>query len=105
MHKVNFKQFTIMLTISLVLSFLLTIYFAISKIQHHEISYVFLIAGVIFFLIFSFLAVAEIKSNAGIDLHVKIAWILGFLFLGILAGFIYLLIGRNTDSERRVSAP
>lgn len=83
------------LNISFVLSIVIVLVGALFKIMHYPYSQLFLIVGLISMLVFWYLAISEIKSSTKIDGTEKFMWIFGIIFLGSVAGLVYLLSARK----------
>lgn len=76
-------------------SFVLTIIGAFAKIMHWPVAQFLLVAGILIHLVFMFLALKEISDSGKATLSERIMWLIGFLFFGVFAGFIYLLSARK----------
>lgn len=68
---------------------------AISKIMHHLYGDFLLNISIFSFLIFTCLVIYEIFKAEKIEKSEKIMWIIGMLFLGVITGIFYLLVGRK----------
>lgn len=65
------------------------------KIMHLPIAEELLIFAIISHYLVAILALLEIWQSAKIESIEKIMWTIAFLFLGGLAGLLYLLLGRK----------
>jgi hypothetical protein len=83
------------LNLSFVLSIVIVLVGALFKIMHYPFSQLLLIVGLISMLVFWFVAISEIKSSTKIDGTEKFMWIFGIIFLGSVAGLVYLLSARK----------
>lgn len=83
------------LNLSFVLSIVIVLVGALFKIMHYPYSQLLLIVGLISMLVFWYVAISEIKSSTKIDGSEKFMWIFGIIFLGSVAGLVYLLSARK----------
>jgi hypothetical protein len=83
------------LNLSFVLSIVIVLVGALFKIMHYPFSQLLLIVGLISMLVFWYVAISEIKSSTKIDGTEKFMWIFGIIFLGSVAGLVYLLSARK----------
>jgi hypothetical protein len=65
------------------------------KIMHLPIAEELLIIGIISHYLVAILAMFEIWQSGKIERIEKIMWTVAFLFLGGLAGLLYILVGRK----------
>ena len=83
------------LNLSFVLSIVIVLVGALFKIMHYPFSQLLLIVGLISMLVFWYVAISEIRSSTKIDGTEKFMWIFGIIFLGSIAGLVYLLSARK----------
>ena len=83
------------LNLSFVLSIVIVLVGALFKIMHYPFSQLLLIVGLISMLVFWYVAISEIRSSTKIDGTEKFMWIFGIIFLGNVAGLVYLLSARK----------
>ncbi|MBS1487163.1 MAG: hypothetical protein JST43_06195 [Bacteroidetes bacterium] len=77
-------------TISLIVSFALTVIGAMFKIVHWEGSSSLLSAGLICGLPFIYLGITDVYQNKKQELLVKLMWTVGFIFISSITGLVYL---------------
>ncbi len=73
-------------------------YTAWSTITHQntfESYYGILIFSVIMYLVFIFLGLMEIYGSKAINKNEKFMWTIGFVFMTLIAGIAYLIVGRK----------
>lgn len=78
-----------------IFSFFATIVGAVLKIMHWPFSSILLGIGITSLFVFVILAVNEILKTRKIENTEKIMWIIGLLFFGLLAGFLYVNSSRK----------
>ncbi|MBP6557716.1 MAG: hypothetical protein KAX93_00420 [Flavobacterium sp.] len=82
-------------TTSFILSFIVTIIGALFKIMHWPGASMLLIIGLLSLAVFVITALYEVHNSKTINSSEKLMWTIGFLFLGSIAGLVYVLIGRK----------
>ena len=75
--------------------FIIIIAGAFAKLLHYKSAELFLVAGLIFSLIFIITAIYEVRTSRYINSSEKTAWTVGFLFMSSIVGWVYLLSGRK----------
>jgi len=78
-----------------VLSFIILFLGAIFKILHQPLGSEIMGLALISSIIFIVLSLIEIFKSDRIDKTEKIMWLVGFIFLSTVAGFIYLISARK----------
>ena len=78
-----------------VLSFIILFLCAIFKILHQPFGSEIMGLALISSIIYIVLSLLEIFKSERIDKTEKIMWLVGFIFLGTVAGFIYLISARK----------
>lgn len=83
------------LPIIFILSFAIIIIGALFKLMHWQGSETMLILGLTSQAVLAFGCLYEIFRSKKIELHEKIMWLVGFIFLSVIAGFIYIISARK----------
>ena len=78
-----------------VLSFIILFLGAIFKILHQPFGSEIMGLALISSIIYIVLSLLEIFKSERIDKTEKIMWLVGFIFLSTVAGFIYLVLARK----------
>lgn len=81
--------------ISFFASLLLVIIGTVLKITHSEAADTVLAAAVISSLLFIILAIYEVNRSTRIDRMEKVMWTIGFIFMSLITGIVYLAAGRS----------
>ncbi len=68
---------------------------ALLKIAHWGGGHFILTLGLLSLLVFAVLAIIEITGSKKIEGTEKFMWIIGLLFLSVIAGFVYLVYARK----------
>ncbi|MDZ4072282.1 MAG: hypothetical protein U1C70_10685 [Sediminibacterium sp.] len=84
-----------LLIIFFILGFLLSMSGAIMKIMHFDESPLILMGGLISIAAFIFMSLSEILPSDRIGGNEKFMWVIGFLFMNILAGILYFIYRRK----------
>ena len=83
----------------LILSFFLGLIFvfigAYLQITHAEGANIWLTIGLLASLVFMLISIYEVMSSTYINQSEKIMWVVGFIFLGLITGIVYLVAGRK----------
>lgn len=88
------KTGTIVIT-SFIVGFILNLLGAYLKINHTVGADTWLTIGVVASVIFVVTAIYEVRTSERINHTEKTMWTIAFIFFSILAGLVYLLIGRK----------
>jgi hypothetical protein len=83
------------LSIFLLLAFVTVLVGAVAKIMHLGGSEWLLGAGMVSTVVFTVMALWEVLTKAPVRGFEKLMWIVGLLFMPLLAGLLYLLVGRK----------
>ena len=78
-----------------VLSFIILLLGAIFKILHQPLAAEIMGLAFISSIVYIVLSFIEIFKSDRIDKTEKVMWLVGFIFLGTVAGFIYLISARK----------
>lgn len=89
-----------LLIVLFIIGFFLSIIGAIMKIMHFDESPFILMLGLFSTAAFIVIALSEILSSDHINSNEKFMWMIGFLFMNILAGILYFIYRR-----KRIIAP
>ena len=77
------------------MSFIIIIAGVLLKIAHLEGADTLMTVGFCCVLLFVILAIYEVNTSTEIDRTEKIMWTVGFLFMALITGLVYLLAGRK----------
>jgi hypothetical protein len=83
------------LTISFVLAMLIVVFGSLLKIMHWSYAIEVMILGLLSQLVFIILSLTEISKSDRIDGTEKFMWFMGFIFMGIISGLLYILSARK----------
>ncbi|MCX6232097.1 MAG: hypothetical protein NTZ33_11190 [Bacteroidetes bacterium] len=78
--------------ISLFISFAVTICAVLFKIMHWPYADILFTTGTLISLIYIMIALTDIYQTENKTIIEKLLWLLGFIFLSFIAGFIYYFI-------------
>ncbi len=82
------------------LSIAVTVFAAWCKLTHQIYGETLLIIGFSFSLLFIVLALMEVFSAKHLERSEKIMWLVGFLFITAITGFVYVISGRKRIVEK-----
>ena len=83
------------LTMSFILGLLIVIFGSLLKIMHWPYATEMMIIGLLSQLVFIILRLIEISKSDKIDGTEKFMWFIGFIFIGTIAGLVYILSARK----------
>jgi hypothetical protein len=83
------------LTMSFILGLLIVIFGSLLKIMHWPYATEMMIIGLLSQLVFFILSLIEISKSDKIDGTEKFMWFIGFIFIGTIAGLVYILSARK----------
>lgn len=83
------------LTMSFILGLLIVIFGSLLKIMHWPYATEMMIIGLLSQLVFIILSLIEISKSDKIDGTEKFMWFIGFIFIGTIAGLVYILSARK----------
>jgi uncharacterized membrane protein HdeD (DUF308 family) len=83
------------LVYSYIAAFATSIIGAFVKIMHGQGAETLLIISLVFLLVFMVSAIREVSSSQKIPSSEKTMWIMGFIFMSLVAGLIYFKQGRR----------
>ena len=90
--KMNKEQ---ILKISFFIWFVGMLIAAVLKIMHYSYGEFLLNVSMAFYLVFTCMVIYEVLKSDKIERSEKIMWTIGMLFLGAIAGILYLLVARK----------
>ena len=87
----NYNLFKIAFAVSL----LFILIASIIKIYHLGQNTLLLLIALVSTLVYVVLGIKEVNTSKKISGFEKILWTVGFIFFNVLAGFLYLILGRK----------
>jgi len=83
------------IVISFAVSILSTLIGAFFKIMHWEYASEILVFGLLLSLIYIVMSLVEIFDSKKVDGLEKFMWLIGFIFISQITGFVYIILGRK----------
>ena len=78
-----------------VISLIITIIGAMTKIYHWEYSSIFLIVGILSIIFYVFIGIYEVNNSNRISNSEKVLWTIGFITFSFFVGLFYLIRRRE----------